>query len=205
MGVDSGFIAQFGILLLALIVMGIGCSRNAKVSYESPARTMIAPLATEFPYELAGTVRRNWGGDEFEIIEDRVIHFVRLVGITGPEPGQPNWHIARGLLWKGFIGKQATVQVIGRDECMCEIGLIKVGEVDLGLKLLENGLGCLDPESRTEGDDAIDWDAYRAAESRAKQAKLGIWSDENALLPREYRRHQEGIYFEFLKRQNSAD
>jgi endonuclease YncB( thermonuclease family) len=203
--VDSGFLVGIKVLLLALIGFGAGCIRHANLSHEEPARTMIAPLATEFPYELEGIVRRNWGGDEFEIIEDRVIHYVRLNGVTGPEPGQPNWRVARRLLWKGFVGNRAKVQVIGRDDCMCEIGSIRVGDTDLGLKLLENGMGCLDAESRLSGDDGIDWEVYRAAEIQAKQKKLGIWSDSKSLLPRDYRRAQEGIYLEFLKGLNSAN
>lgn len=190
---DSVFSRSLSTLGAVILIASLaGCQHQD--SLQNSRQTIIAPLSDELPFRYEGKLGRNWGGDEFEIYEARVIHFVRLAGVTGPEPGQPLWSKARSFFWKQYMGKAATIVVTSHDEYKCEVGTIEIDGKDLGLMMIENGWAWFDASTSSDP-------KYQRAEQEAQRNGIGVWQVDSPTSPLEYRARQEETYRTFLQGQ----
>lgn len=135
-------------------------------------RRLVAPLLEKVPHSFDGRLGRCWGGDEYEVREGSAFHYIILDGVIGPEPGQPYFHAARKL-GRRLYNKQVEVSVNRLDDCQCEYAFLECEGIDLGLKLIESGLGWFD-ESDCERKEI-----YIAAQEIARKEKIGLWADDN--------------------------
>jgi len=114
-------------------------------------------------------------GDTFETDSERV----RLFGIDAPESDQPGGAQATAAL-RGFIGKvDPRCTEVDRDRYGRMVALCSVGGVDLSLAMVRAGYAvawCYYLRKRRP--DLLS--RFRAAESAARQAKLGIWQSNFA-------------------------
>lgn len=190
---DSRFVYLFWVVCLVFGCLLVGC-KDGRDLEDQPPRTLVVPLTNTLPYEYEGEIGRNWGGDEFEVLGDKVVHYVKLHGVAGPEPGQTRHIAARLLVLRYSVRKNAQVRVQARDESMSEVATIECGGRDLGLMLIENGLGWYDLS------DCEMKEQYRAAEQKARDKKKGIWAQPNPTSPWVYRKEQAKRYSDYLKK-----
>lgn len=162
--------------------LGSGCDYDGL----SPYKSLPAPLATRFPYEMEDCIRKVvWGGDNMEISKDGVLHYILLRGIATPKPGQRYFGKARRSLQNKLTGKSFNVSVHGVDDFHRELGTIVLAGRDVNLQLIEEGLAWYD------GDTFPGSEKYQAAELEAKKSRLNIWSKKNPVHPDEWEDHQK--------------
>jgi endonuclease YncB( thermonuclease family) len=163
---------QFCVLLIAFW----GC--------DSDRSRVPVPLTETPPFSYQGAVKRIWGGDNFEIEENDRLHFAYMRGIDAPESGQFGHEAAIDLIDK--LAKSGTVKidVINRDQWkreVCEMTFVVAGkEIDPAMELLEKGLAWFDHSESPRSQ------RYRDAEAKARDAKIGIWSQPDPVPPWEY-------------------
>jgi len=168
------------ILLLAVIAgcAGVGCNGEDHSSVPVPIRTP--------PYSYTGQIRRAWGGDNFEVVDNRQLHFAFIRGIDTPEPYQTYFHEAKAVLQELSWKKNITVNVFDHDDwkrevCEVRISNPETGEaIDPALVLLQKGLAWFDQSNGPHAE------TYREAETLAKSKKIGIWSQSNPVPPWEF-------------------
>lgn len=158
-------------ILISLAITISGCSESI-VSNALPA-----PLRTDFPYELKGPILNVWGGDHFDFGNEKELHYVEIRGVDCPPPGKEFHNRARRATADMVREKFATLKVHGHTELKIEISDVYVRDnvdpsqdLNVGLELIKRGLGWHD------GNDFELAEAYRDAESTAKQQKLGLWA-----------------------------
>ena len=160
-----------------------GCEGNAI----NRDKSLPAPLPETLPYEFRGKVFRVWGGDYFDMRIGQVIHYVCLEGIDSPKHGQPFADKAREELRRIMGHKQLRVVVQRLDKSKAAFAQAWVSsaseseqEIDIGLELIKRGFGWYDGNT-FEGDAE-----YRLAEAKAREAKLGLWSQPDPVPPWEF-------------------
>lgn len=137
---------------------------------------------------LRGKVVKIVDGDTFTLLDGgNVEHNVRIVGIDAPEEGQASHAEAKQKLTDLLLNKEVTVEIVKKDKPDREVAILKLGEQDIGLLMVEAGLAWHNeffdleqaPEVKT---------AYRFAEIRARGSKRGVWTQNDPVSPWAYRR-----------------
>lgn len=180
---------NFGICILGIsLLLTAGCID----SFFASDGSMPAPLREDFPYEISGAASSQFMGDSFLFKTEDTIHFIVLKGIDTPREGQPFHRDARRALRKMVRYKTIRVRVVGRDAYHHEIGFAvsppKEGaqekdspvDRDVGLQLIRLGLGWYD------GAEFEDAELYRAAQQEARDARRGLWEQEDPVPPWEH-------------------
>ena len=157
------------------------------------ARGLVVPLlclcgsVAAAQWTVEGYVVAVIDGDTLTILDkQRREHRVRLDGIDAPENGQPFGTAAKRHLYDLSYGLDVVAVChkvdLGRDICQ-----VMVGDVDVGLRQLSDGLAWFLvryaddlPEDRRA--------LYLSAEAQAKKSKAGLWSAEaTPIAPWEWR------------------
>lgn len=140
------------------------------------------------PFEVTGSVMKNHDGDTITLwTEERGIINVRLSGADTPETGQAHWRVARDALQQLIANKPVTVKCYKQDWRKREICHTSVDGTDPALALVKLGLAWyafmfsdeLTPAMRT---------AYEEAEAHARQQRIGLWQEPDAMPPWECRK-----------------
>lgn len=129
------------------------------------------PLADLVDKTFEGRVVRVSDGDTFDVIpagERRAIR-VRVFGIDTPERGEPYSTQARNRARVMLFDKQVTLNGTSIDRYGRLVATVRVGETDLGLTLLSEGLACY---YKRYSDD----EAQAKAESSARISRVGFWA-----------------------------
>ncbi len=145
--------------------------------------------------ELEGEVVSIADGDTFTLLVDDVQYRVRLRGIDTPERGQPYASAARNALSDLIFRKQVRVESRKTDRYGRIIGRVwaqprdcsRCGKtLDVSLALLTTGMAWW---YRYYADEQPEEERaqYEFAEFEAKAKRAGLWRDENALPPWEWR------------------
>lgn len=114
--------------------------------------------------------------------ENKVQHKIRLDGIDAPELGQPFGRAAKQALSDKVFGKDVVVEPKTKDRYGRTIGHVLVDGRDVNLEMLAEGMAWHFKQ--------YDDDARRAqAEEESRAGGKGLWADEHAEPPWEWRRH----------------
>lgn len=108
---------------------------------------------------------------------------VRLEGIDAPERGQDFSNTSRRYLSSLVHGKTVVVETTGRDRYGRILGKVSLDGQDVNLAMVAAGLAW---HYKRYSDDA----ELAAAEKRARDATLGIWSRPDVIAPWEWRNGQ---------------
>ena len=106
---------------------------------------------------------------------------IRLAGIDTPEKKQPFGNKAKQALANLAFQKQALVEVETKDRYGRTVGVVFVDGLNVNAELVKQGMAWV--YRKYTGDKRL-----YALESEAKQAKRGLWLDENPIPPWEWRR-----------------
>ncbi|MEM9412920.1 MAG: thermonuclease family protein [Planctomycetota bacterium] len=162
--------------MVLAVVAYCGCSQDDH-------SVVPVPIVKEPPFTYEGTIKRMWGGDNFEVYQGDKVHFAYLRGIDTPKNGQYGYQEAIDWVRAITDGNVATIEVLERDELKREVCKLAVFDRktnenrDVSIELLENGWAWFD---HSEGQYA---DIYKAAEAKARDAKVGIWSQPDPTPP----------------------
>lgn len=130
-------------------------------------------------------------GDTIIIMDNtNTQHKIRLAGIDAPEKSQAFGSASKSSLSDLVYGKQVDVEWSKRDRYGRAVGKVMVNGVDANLEQLKLGMAWfykhyeneMSLENRLE---------YAAAEEYARLNKLGLWTDDNAVPPWDFRKQKK--------------
>jgi len=133
--------------------------------------------------EFGGKVIGVTEGDTIKVLVGKETITVRLEGIDAPESGQSYGAKAKQALADLVAEKTVTVKKTGMDKDGRALGIVLVGEVDAGAKLVADGWAW---HFRKYNDE----ERLAKLEEAARKAKRGLWADENPVAPWDYRARQ---------------
>ena len=118
---------------------------------------------------------------------------IKLAGIDAPEmgvkinePGQPFSRKAQSYLADLVMNKMVQVEELGSDHYRRVLGVVYLKRKNVNLRMVQVGLAEADRGHLPKG---IDPKPYRAAEYRARKARLGMWRQgDDYISPREWRK-----------------
>jgi endonuclease YncB( thermonuclease family) len=137
--------------------------------------------------QLPGRVLWVVDGDSLVLDVRGSQYRIELSGIDAPELNQPWGQAAADRLKRALTGRFVVVESADFAPEGQVHGRLSYANRDIGLDLLHEGLAWCTIGPVTE----IPYDTnhpYRDAESAARQARRGLWSDEHAVPPWEWRR-----------------
>jgi len=106
---------------------------------------------------------------------------IRLTGIDTPEKRQPFGKRAKQALAKLAFQKQVLVEVETKDRYGRTVGVVFVDGQNVNAELVRQGMAWVYRKYTSDK-------RLYTLESEAKQAKRGLWLDENPIPPWEWRR-----------------
>jgi len=165
------------------ILRGGGCSPQSCV-----AALYARPSALPEPAraEVRGRVVKVADGDTLTILDAaNAQHKIRLYGIDAPESRQAFGQKSKQHLSSLVFGKDVRVTYRSRDKYGRILGTIYVDGLDVNLEMIRAGLAW--HYKRYDKNPA-----YAAAESEARSAKRGLWSDPNPTPPEQFRHGSVG-------------
>lgn len=134
--------------------------------------------------EITGRVVGVHDGDTITVLTaDKQSVKVRLFGIDAPESKQPFGSRAKQELSALVFGKDVRVVVANRDRYGRTIGRVFVGQIDVSLAMVRAGMAWWYSDYAKKARD------LQAAESDARQAKRGVWSEPEPVAPWLFRRN----------------
>jgi endonuclease YncB( thermonuclease family) len=158
--------------------------------------TSITPAAQA---DIYGKVVAVTDGDTIKVLDSsNVQHKVRLTGIDAPEKAQPFGNASRNHLASLVAGKEVRVESSKTDRYGRVLGKIWVQPGDCpgcGKSLDANHAQILSGmawwyQQYAKDQPTEDRERYKSAVSEAKENKLGLWSEPNAIPPWAWRRGQ---------------
>lgn len=114
---------------------------------------------------------------------------VRLKGIAPPEAGQPFSEAALEHLKALVMDKAVFVEYTDLSDGYLQ-AKVSFNQVDIGSQMLRDGVAWYD-RSGDYALSAADRDFYTRCEEAARAEKRGLWSDQHAMAPWEFRRAKE--------------
>lgn len=145
---------------------------------------------------LWGTVRAVTGGKNLLVVSpDRGQIEVRLLGVDLPEPprvgsagvaieGQPFGPQAAAYVRGLLLERQVQLDTYGKDRAGRLLSVVWLGEINVNLTLVKEGLAWVDPSLTVINVRA----ALEVAERQARVGKYGLWALPGPESPWEYRK-----------------
>lgn len=170
-------------------------ARTTAAPPPQPAKTPTTPQpaqmsATRPGAEQAGVIQGKvinlgWGDSLTVLDAQSKQHRVRLLGIDAPEKEQNFGPAARQKLSAMVFGKAVSVKYQKMDRNGRPLGKVLLGTTDVNLEMLKAGLAWYYANDRDLPE--TDRPLYAGAEREARAAKRGLWQDETASPPWEFR------------------
>jgi endonuclease YncB( thermonuclease family) len=156
---------------------------------------LLAPVVAGAEARLWGTVQAVAGRTLLVVSPDRGQIEVRLVGVELPEPprvgaagtvieGQPFGPQAAAYVRELLLDRQVQLDTYGKDRAGRLLSVVWLGEINVNLTLVKEGLAWLDP-GLTVTNVRV---ALEVAERQARVGKYGLWALPDPEPPWEYRK-----------------
>ena len=136
---------------------------------------------------ITGKVVGVSDGDTITVLDaSKTQHKIRLEGIDAPEKAQPFGNRSKEHLSDQVFGKQVEVQSNKTDKYGRTVGKVLINGKDANLEQIRAGFAWHYKEYQKE-QSSSDRVAYSNAESFARTARSGLWSDPKPMAPWEWR------------------
>ena len=123
-------------------------------------------------------------GDTIHVVTDGNAKYkVRLDRIDAPESDQPHGKESTAYLTSLIRGKTVRVEWAKKDQYGRILGIVYLDKADINLQMVSSG-------NAWHYSHFDKTPAYSAAESAAKEKKLGLWAAENVISPYEWRKNK---------------
>lgn len=140
-------------------------------------------LATSL-FALEGRVVKVYDGDTITLLDkDMQQHRIRFYGIDAPEKSQSFGKRSQENLASMIAGKMVDVDVQAEDRYGRSVGIVYLDDVDINKRQVADGYAWAYMQYGGE--------IYKNDELRAREKKLGMWTDPNIEMPSEYRKRQK--------------
>ena len=165
--------------------VGFGGSVSASVPVDSKVSAALDDAAARDAAKtkvIIGKCTRVSDGDTIHVVTDGNVKFkVRLDRIDAPEKDQPYGKESTAYLTSLIRGKTVRVEWVKKDQYGRVLGIVYLDKADINLQMVATGNAWhYSYFDKTP--------AYSAAESAAREKKLGLWTVENPINPYEWRR-----------------
>ena len=156
------------------------------------AKSLVAYLIFSFTLSatadvLDGTVVGISDGDTITVLDKtRKEHKVRLMGIDAPEKSQAFGSEAKQTLSNYIYKKEVTVEYKKYDKFKRIVGKVTMDSQDICLQMISDGMAWHYTEYEKE-QSKTDRELYSEAEATAREMKVGLWIDLNAVKPSAFR------------------
>jgi len=159
-------------LFVALVlVFATGCPQTSQPKTATKSTTLVTA-------KVVGVV----DGDTIDVLlPGNIQQRLRLNGIDTPERGQPFGNNAKQYLSELIMGKQIEYEPLDTDRYDRVIAETYVSGNRIGLLLVQTGLAW---HYEKYSDD----ESLRAAQFKAQELKLGLWSDNRFVAPWDWRK-----------------
>jgi len=136
--------------------------------------------------QLSGKVVSITDGDTVIVLDSlNMQHRIRLAGVDCPEKSQDFGQVARNFTAQFCYQKNVKVIIQSTDRYGREIGTLIVNKTDsLNAELLKSGLAW----HYKQYDHTP---AFARYENKARQAKRGLWKDQNPIAPWNFRKDKK--------------
>lgn len=136
---------------------------------------------------LNGTVVGISDGDTITVLDNSSKERkVRLMGIDAPEKSQAFGNQAKQTLSNYIYKKEVSVEYKKFDKYKRIVGKVTLDSQDICLKMIADGMAWHYTEYEKE-QSKTDRELYREAEATAKEAKVGLWHQSDAVKPSAFR------------------
>jgi len=186
-----------GLLLLLAFSFYIACNpdkkQDKKNNKERETRHAESHSVSDTLVEFTGKVTGIKDGDTFEVLRDGKPEKIRLVDIDSPESAQPFGKAAKKYASDLCFGK--TVRVLPkkrRDRYGRILATIFVDDtLDVNAQMIAGGYAWRYKYSKKK--------TYGVLEDEARDERVGLWTDDNAIDPWQWRKDKK------LKSKHKAD
>ena len=139
---------------------------------------------------LTGRVVAVADGDTLTVLDAaHQQHKIRLAGIDAPETVQPFGQRSKQHLSDLAFNRQVKVEWSKRDRYGRTVGKLLVNGVDVNLEQIKAGMAWWHEKYRKEQSERDQY-IYSAREAEAKQKRVGLWRDADAVPPWEWRKRR---------------
>lgn len=136
---------------------------------------------------LPGQVVRVVDGDTLVLEVSGGRHRVRLAGIDAPERNQPWGEASTRELRRMVAGRHVVVDWEKKDRWKRIIGVVRLADEDVNLHMVDRGMAWHFKRYAADQSPAMR-EEYAAAETEAREARRGLWSDPDPIPPWEWRK-----------------
>ena len=137
--------------------------------------------------DFSGKVVRVLDGDTVEVLHDGTPERIRLDGIDCPEKGQAFGTKAKQFTSSLAFGKEITVKATGKDRYGRTLGSVVLPDgKDLNHELVKAGYAWWYREYSKDK-------TLEKLEAEAREAKRGLWADNNPMPPWAFRKQQSKL------------
>ena len=139
---------------------------------------------------LNGTVVGISDGDTITVLDNSSNeHKVRLMGIDAPEKSQAFGNQAKETLANYIYKKEVSVEYKKLDKYKRIVGKVTLDGQDICLRMIVDGMAWHYTEYEKE-QSKTDRDLYREGELKARETKVGLWHQADAVKPSVFRSSQ---------------
>jgi len=133
---------------------------------------------------LTGRCTAVTDGDTVKVLIDKQEVKVRLFGIDAPEKSQPFGNQAKKFMSDAVFGKTITVRATGKDRYGRTLGWIYIDKRNINSEIIKAGYAWWYKQY------AKKYPSLGVDQEKAKAAKRGLWVDQHAMAPWEWRKQQ---------------
>lgn len=138
--------------------------------------------------DIEGKVVGITDGDTITVLDsENIQHKVRLAGIDAPERGQPFGQKSKEVLSSCAYGHQAHIEGRKLDRYGRLVGKVLVNGQDCNLNQVKQGMAWhyKKYEAEQHPEDRL---LYSEVEIQARNMKIGLWIDKDAMAPWDFRK-----------------
>jgi endonuclease YncB( thermonuclease family) len=143
--------------------------------------TLLATILLTFAPPFEAKVIAVYDGDTITVRTDETIK-IRLDGIDSPELKQPFGQASKQALSGLVFGQTVTIKPGKKDRYGRLLARVEIGGKDASLTMVETGMAHW-YEQYAKNDTQL-----QSAQTQAKTASRGLWSDPNVIAPWEFRK-----------------
>ena len=156
--------------------------------------TLIALIGLSFTaLAFEGKVVGVSDGDTITVLDiNKAQHKIRLAGIDAPEKGQEFGNSSKEFLSDLVYGKTVNVPDSKLDRYGRTVSRVFIGNTDASIEMIKAGMAWHFKKYELEQklEDRL---SYNAAEIKARNARLGLWSQGEAKRPEDFRSESKSV------------
>jgi micrococcal nuclease len=140
--------------------------------------------ANEDTYKICGNVMQVSSANRFLMLDsaNRKVQ-VRIAWVDAPEDPQETGFSAKVYVVNSILYKDICVDVVSVDSKDRVVGVVELGQLDVGFDLISHGLAWHFQKYALDHQAVKDYNAYEHAQNNAMVGHIGLWKGKNPIPP----------------------